>query len=407
MQTTVNGTTTLTAYIGSIEEVQTTGSTTTYDTVQGKRMAGKVNGSLYSFGYDALGSQVVVLNSNGNLVGSQLYGPYGNSRSSNGTLPTSIGFTGQRSDSVTGLDYYIARYYDPVVGQFLTADTVQGNAQGMDPYAYVGENPETRTDPTGERPIGCQPGTQGCSPTGVPTPSPQCGRGYELKGGTCVQDGNWPGGGKPPSGSGGGGTKTGVHPPHNGGPAGTPPCYGNATCLNAMQWLQNHWAVRDNQLHFVLDAAQLAGNILNILLNALGKGTAGLIIATLSVIGLLPSVLNLWEDWYKSTHPNTSIPSWALALAPALDGLATFANVLNGFVGLASWILDWSEGLIKGIVAHVQAIATNLVLSIAVGGGTAYAQEILDTDAWNQYQLTNNLWDAGTIIGECQKEGGC
>jgi hypothetical protein len=36
-----------------------------------------------------------------------------------------------------------------VVGQFLSADTVQGNAQGMDPYAYVGGNPETRTDPTG------------------------------------------------------------------------------------------------------------------------------------------------------------------------------------------------------------------------------------------------------------------
>lgn len=102
-----------------------------------------------------------------------------------------------------------------------------------------------------------------------------------------------------------------------------------------------------------------------------------------------------------------SVPDWALALAPALDGLAVFANVLNGFVGLASWILDWSAGLIKGIVEHVQAIATNLVLNIAVGGGTAYAQKILDTDAWNQYQLTNNLWDAGTIIGECQKEGGC
>jgi RHS repeat-associated protein len=154
MQTTVNGTTTLTASIGSIEEVQTTGSTTTtttYYTVQGKRIAGKVNGSLYFFGYDALGSQVAVLNSSGNLVGSQLYGPYGNSRYSTGTLPTSIGFTGQHADSVTGLDYYVARYYDPAVGQFLSADVVQGNAQGMDPYAYVGGNPETKTDPTGER----------------------------------------------------------------------------------------------------------------------------------------------------------------------------------------------------------------------------------------------------------------
>jgi RHS repeat-associated protein len=152
MLTTVNGTTTLTTYIGSIEEVQTTGSNTTttiYYTIAGKRVAANVNGTFYYFGYDALGSQVVVLNSSGNLIGSQLYGPYGNPRYSTGILPTSIGFTGQQADSVTGLDYYVARYYDPIAGQFLSADTIQGNAQGMDPYAYVGGNPETNTDPTG------------------------------------------------------------------------------------------------------------------------------------------------------------------------------------------------------------------------------------------------------------------
>ncbi len=46
-------------------------------------------------------------------MGAQLYSPYGASRYNTGTLPTSIGFTGQRADSVTGLDYYNARYYDP------------------------------------------------------------------------------------------------------------------------------------------------------------------------------------------------------------------------------------------------------------------------------------------------------
>ncbi len=361
------------------------------------------------------------------LIGSQLYGPYGNSRYSAGTLPTSIGFTGQQTDSVTGLDYFHARYYDPVTGQFLSADTVQGNAQGTSPYRYVAGNPETRTDPTGQRMIGCQPGTEGCSPTGVPTGSGNSGGGSggggsnpcELSGGNpeyCGGEGGGSGGG---THRGGGGSTGGCHgggrdgasamscTGTTGSSSGTPPCYGNAKCLYAMQWLQKHWATQDNQLHLILDAAQLAGNLLNILLNALGKGIAGLIIATLSVIGLLPSVLNLWEDWYRSANPNASLPEWALALAPALDGLATVANVLNGFVGLASWILDWSAGLIKGIVAHVQAIATNLVLNIVVGGGTGYAQEILDKNAWYQYQLDNNLWNAGTIIGECQKEGGC
>ncbi|MGH2510064.1 MAG: RHS repeat-associated core domain-containing protein, partial [Ktedonobacteraceae bacterium] len=154
MQANVGGTITTTAYIGTIEEVQTTGSTTqttTYYMVDGKRIAANVNGTFYYFGNDALGSQVIVLNSSGAIIGSQLYGPYGNQRYSTGTLPTSIGFTGQRADSVTGLDYYVARYYDPVVGVFLSVDSVQGNMQGMEPYAYVGGNPETRIDPTGHR----------------------------------------------------------------------------------------------------------------------------------------------------------------------------------------------------------------------------------------------------------------
>ncbi|WP_176728981.1 RHS repeat-associated core domain-containing protein [Thermogemmatispora onikobensis] len=101
------------------------------------------------FGYDVLGSLVVALDSGRNVAGTQLYGPYGNQRYTTGSLPTSLGYAGQRADSVTGLDYDVARYYDPVVGQFLTADTVQGNEQGQDPSASVGGNPETRTDPTG------------------------------------------------------------------------------------------------------------------------------------------------------------------------------------------------------------------------------------------------------------------
>ena len=32
---------------------------------------------------------------------------------------------------------------------FLSADMVQGNGSGENPYAYVGGNPEIRNDPTG------------------------------------------------------------------------------------------------------------------------------------------------------------------------------------------------------------------------------------------------------------------
>lgn len=38
--------------------------------------------------------------------------------------------TGQYTDPTSGLDYYVSRYYDPVAGIFLSADTKEGNAQG-------------------------------------------------------------------------------------------------------------------------------------------------------------------------------------------------------------------------------------------------------------------------------------
>ncbi len=63
-------------------------------------------------------------------------------------MGTAKGYTGQYGDP-SGLDYYNARYYDPVVGLFISVDTLQDNLHGFDPYAYVGGNPETLNDPTG------------------------------------------------------------------------------------------------------------------------------------------------------------------------------------------------------------------------------------------------------------------
>src|SRR5579884_65790 len=85
-------------------------------------------------------------------------------------MPTTYNFTGQRLDSETGLLYYGARYYDPLSGRFTQADLVLNNAEGMDPYAYVGENPESRTDPTGERFI--SPSGQEAPPGPITTSSP-------------------------------------------------------------------------------------------------------------------------------------------------------------------------------------------------------------------------------------------
>ncbi len=69
----------------------------------------------------------------GHVTATQLYGPYGGVRYQNGSLPGTRAYTGQRADAATGLDYYNARYYDPIASQFTSADTTL--AGGLNRYA--------------------------------------------------------------------------------------------------------------------------------------------------------------------------------------------------------------------------------------------------------------------------------
>src|SRR4030065_178356 len=50
--------------------------------------------------------------------------------------------------------YYGARWYDPVVGRFLQADTIvpsPGNPQSLNRYSYVLNNPLRYKDPSGHK----------------------------------------------------------------------------------------------------------------------------------------------------------------------------------------------------------------------------------------------------------------
>src|SRR6266568_3324546 len=122
---------------------------TKYYNVNGQRVAMRTNSTLSYLLSDVLGSSTIALTSSGSTQAVQLFAPYGAVRYSQGTMPTTYNFTGQRLDRQTGLLYYGFRYYDTVSGRFVRADTTQTNAGGMDPYAYVGDNPETKDDPTG------------------------------------------------------------------------------------------------------------------------------------------------------------------------------------------------------------------------------------------------------------------
>jgi RHS repeat-associated protein len=67
-----------------------------------------------------------------------------------GAVPTDKKFTGQRLDA-TGLYYYNARYYDVLIGRFISADSIipSLNPQYFNRYSYCLNNPLKYIDPSG------------------------------------------------------------------------------------------------------------------------------------------------------------------------------------------------------------------------------------------------------------------
>lgn len=80
------------------------------------------------------------------------YTAFGEVRAASGATATDYRYTGQRSEAEIGLYFYVARFYDPILGRFVSADTYVPESQGVqawDRYAFVNNNPVRYTDPTG------------------------------------------------------------------------------------------------------------------------------------------------------------------------------------------------------------------------------------------------------------------
>jgi RHS repeat-associated protein len=87
------------------------------------------------------------------MANQQEFDPWGKVRLG-GMSQTTLNYTAQRLDG-TGLLYYHARYYDPVVGKFISPDTVIPrllDPQKFNRYTYVSNKPLNLSDPTGHRP---------------------------------------------------------------------------------------------------------------------------------------------------------------------------------------------------------------------------------------------------------------
>jgi RHS repeat-associated protein len=63
-----------------------------------------------------------------------------------GVEPEEHGYTGQEKEADLGLYHYGARYYSPEIGRFLQVDHMR---QFANTYSYVGSQPTTKVDPSG------------------------------------------------------------------------------------------------------------------------------------------------------------------------------------------------------------------------------------------------------------------
>jgi len=121
---------------------------------------------LYYFHPNHVGSISYLTDSTGKIVSKMNYTPYGEiiKSKSTGTDLFNKKYTGQTYDASssmkdgeedTGLCYYNARYYDPGIGRFISADTLVPNpynSQSFNRYMYVLGNPIRYNDPSGHVP---------------------------------------------------------------------------------------------------------------------------------------------------------------------------------------------------------------------------------------------------------------
>lgn len=129
----------------------------------------KYNNAVYFYRKDAQGNIIALLDSSGNVVVKYVYDAWGNHAvlDANGADITDVNhigvlnpfrYRGYFYDVETGLYYLQTRYYDPEIGRFITIDGIEyldpETINGLNLYAYCGNNPVMYTDPTGTFLIG-------------------------------------------------------------------------------------------------------------------------------------------------------------------------------------------------------------------------------------------------------------
>ena len=131
---------------------------------------------------DPQGTPLAEANASGAITATFDYAPYGSQAM--GSPPSGPGYTGHVNDPDTGLVYMQARYYDPVVGRFISTDPVGpavGNVFNFNRFGYANDNPIVNMDADG-RCTGSlnQDGAGNCTDSGTSVASSGSGSGGEV-----------------------------------------------------------------------------------------------------------------------------------------------------------------------------------------------------------------------------------
>jgi len=116
------------------------------------------NDCTYHYVTNIQGDVIAILDDIGRLVCRYVYDAWGNvtdlgGRGDNVSYFNPLRYRGYVYDNETGLYYVSSRYYDPEIGRWINADGFVSTGQGVlgyNMFAYCGNNPVSRVDPTGQ-----------------------------------------------------------------------------------------------------------------------------------------------------------------------------------------------------------------------------------------------------------------
>ena len=109
------------------------------------------------FHNDATGTPVAASDEAGAVIWRKVFRPFGSELDNGGVIArdNTIGYTGHRFDDDLDLVYAGARYYDPMIGRFLSMDPVgfqEESVHSFNKYTYANNNPYKYIDPDGRDP---------------------------------------------------------------------------------------------------------------------------------------------------------------------------------------------------------------------------------------------------------------